>query len=77
MLDVILGLMGAAGFVAGLVIICNLAPRFVPKAQSATLGYLAEAKLQTLDGKETLFTVGVSIVFQINLKSRSQIVSII
>ncbi|KAH3863083.1 hypothetical protein DPMN_026061 [Dreissena polymorpha] len=48
-----IGAVGAAGMA---VLVCNLAPWFVPKAQPATLGYLAAAKLQTLDEKKTNFT---------------------
>ena len=52
-------LLGAAGAAAGAVIFCNLSAWLVPKAQLATLDYLAQAKLQTINSAKTNFSVSI------------------
>lgn len=49
-------LLGAAGAAAGAAILCNLSAWLIPKAQLATLDYLARAKLQTLDSAKRNFS---------------------
>ena len=49
--------LGAAGVAASAAIICNISPWLVAKPQLATLDYLNAAKLQTLDGTKTNFSV--------------------
>lgn len=51
-------LLGAAGAAAGAVIFCNLSAWLVPRAQLATLDYLARAKLQTINSAKTNFSAG-------------------
>ena len=50
-------LLGAAGAAVGAALVCNLSAWLIPKPQLATLGYLAKAKLQTLDGAKKNFSV--------------------
>lgn len=49
--------LGAAGVAAGAALICNISPWLVAKPQLASLDYLSAAKLQTLDGQKTNFSV--------------------
>lgn len=49
---------GAAGVAVGAILMGNLSPLFIPKAQLVTSQYLAQAKLQTIDGKNTTFSAG-------------------
>lgn len=60
-------LKGLAGVALGAALICNLPVRLWLPMEKATLGYLAETSLRTLDGSDTVLKVcrlGLSSMFK-------------